>query len=150
MIIADTGFFIALGNQDDRLHSLAVQTLNILTEPLITTYPVITETCYLLLARVGNQAQCEFLRDVADQAFEVFHLEPHHVHRMVVLIEKYADLPMDMADASLVLLAEQLGHGRILTVDQRDFNTYRWNNSASFENLLNESSPTCLREVEVS
>lgn len=55
---------------------------------------------------------------------------------MVELMEKYADLPMDMADASLVVLAEYLRHGRILTVDQRDFSTYRWNNNHPFENLL--------------
>jgi uncharacterized protein len=47
MIIADTGFFVALGNQTDRNHSAAIQFLEFLQEPLITTYPVITETCYL-------------------------------------------------------------------------------------------------------
>jgi hypothetical protein len=40
----------------------------------------------------------------------------------------YADLPMDLADASLVILAEHLGHGRILSTDKRDFHTYRWKN----------------------
>jgi hypothetical protein len=55
---------------------------------------------------------------------------------MVELMEKYADLPMDLADASLVVLAEYLGHGRILTVDRRDFNVYRWGNEQVFENLL--------------
>lgn len=136
MIIADTGFFIALGNQSDQDHLLAVQALNTLNEPLVTTYPVITETCYLLLARGGNTAQCNFLRNLAGGAFEVFHLQRHHVERMVELIEQYADLPMDMADASLVVLAEHLQHGRILTVDQRDFSIYRWNNNNPFENLL--------------
>jgi uncharacterized protein len=43
---------------------------------------------------------------------------------------------MDLADASLVVLAEQLGHGRILTVDRRDFSVYRWQNNQPFENLL--------------
>ncbi|MEJ6480081.1 PIN domain-containing protein [Nostoc punctiforme UO1] len=136
MIVADTGFFVALGNQNDRYHQLVLQVLNTLNEPLVTTYPVITETCYLLLARRGdNNAQCSFLREVAQEAFEVFDLRSHHA-RMVELMEKYADLPMDMADASLVVLAEHLGHGRILTLDQRDFNTYRWNNSNPFNNLL--------------
>ncbi len=51
-------------------------------------------------------------------------------------MEKYADLPMDFADASLVVLAEHLGHGRILSVDRRDFNTYRWKNTHPFENLM--------------
>jgi uncharacterized protein len=49
---------------------------------------------------------------------------------------KYQDLPMDLADASLVILAEHLGHGRIFSVDRRDFNTYRWKNTQPFENLL--------------
>jgi uncharacterized protein len=43
---------------------------------------------------------------------------------------------MDLADASLVALADYLGHGRILTVDRRDFSVYRWGNSQPFENLL--------------
>ncbi|MBW4689115.1 MAG: PIN domain-containing protein [Komarekiella atlantica HA4396-MV6] len=136
MIIADTGFFVALGNQNDQKHQLAIQVLNDLKEPLITTYPVITETCYLLARGGGNNAQCIFLREVAEEAFEVFDLRSSHVGRMVELMEKYADLPMDMADASLVVLAEYLGHGRILTVDQRYFSTYRWNNNHPFENLL--------------
>ena len=43
---------------------------------------------------------------------------------------------MDLADASLVLLAERLGHGRILSTDQRDFEAYRWKQHHPFENLL--------------
>ena len=43
---------------------------------------------------------------------------------------------MDFADASLVVLAEHLGHGKILTVDRRDFNIYRWRNTNLFENLM--------------
>ena len=134
MIIADTGFFVALGNQNDQQHQLAVQVLNTLYEPLITTYTVITETCYLLARGGGTPAQCSFLREVAQEAFE--ELRSRHVARMVELMEQYADLPMDMADASLVVLAEYLGHGRILTLSQRDFNIYRWNNSNFFDNWL--------------
>jgi predicted nucleic acid-binding protein len=48
------------------------------------------------------------------------------------------ELPMDLADASLVLLAERLGHGRIVSTDQRDFRTYRWKCHHPFENLLLE------------
>jgi uncharacterized protein len=51
-------------------------------------------------------------------------------------MEKYAKLPMDLADASLVILAEHLGHGRILSIDFRDFNTYRWKNQYQFENMM--------------
>jgi uncharacterized protein len=55
---------------------------------------------------------------------------------MTELMEQYTNLPMDLADASLVVLAEHLQHGRILTVDRRDFSTYRWNKTQTFQNLL--------------
>ena len=136
MIIADTGFFVALGNQTDQDYPLALQLLDRLNEPLITTYPVITETCYLLLNRVNHAAQCSFLETIAENMVDVFELNSQHVRRMVELMRRYADLPMDMADASLVVLAESLGHGRILTVDRRDFSIYRWNSQEPFENLF--------------
>ncbi|MBI4781847.1 MAG: hypothetical protein HY785_11070 [Oscillatoriophycideae cyanobacterium NC_groundwater_1537_Pr4_S-0.65um_50_18] len=63
MIIADTGFFVALGNRADQNHSAAIQILSGLRETLITAYPVITETCYLLARDSGINAQCAFLDD---------------------------------------------------------------------------------------
>jgi uncharacterized protein len=75
MIIADTGFFFALANQDDDYHSIAKRTRPLLNESLITTYPVMTETCYLLLENLGNKAQCQFLRGYLAGAFEVFDLQ---------------------------------------------------------------------------
>jgi uncharacterized protein len=136
MIIADTGFFVALGNQSDRFHAQAIAVLNQFSEPLITTYPVISETCYLLARESGIAVECTFLREIVTGRITIFQLETSHVNRITDLIERYADLPMDLADASLVVLAEQLGHGRILTVDRRDFSVYRWQNNQPFENLL--------------
>ncbi len=49
---------------------------------------------------------------------------------------RYRELPMDLADASLVVVAEDLGTGRILSTDQRDFRAYRWKNRKPFKNLL--------------
>ena len=138
MILADTGFFIALGNNGDRYHSRAIQVISTLREPLITTYPVITETSYLLARDAGLAVQFEFLTEVANGTFPVFDFQRQHLSRMVELMRRYANLPMDLADASLVVLAEYLGHGRILTCDRRDFNIYRWNNNNPFENLLIE------------
>jgi uncharacterized protein len=86
---------------------------------------VLTETCYLLMARGGSRAQSAFLRSVGEGFAEVFVLGSYHFLRMAELMERYQDL-LNMADASLVVLAEQLEHGRILTVDRRDFNVYRW------------------------
>jgi len=139
MIIADTGFWLALANRKDRHHGRARQRLAGLDEPLVTTWPVVTETCYLLLDRLGPVSQQRYLRSFAGGAFDVFDLRREDAPRMVALMAEYADLPMDLADASLVVLAEHLGHGRILSTDQRDFHAYRWKRRRPFENLLLDS-----------
>ena len=138
MIIADTGFWLALANRKDRYHKKAVQYLEGSPELLITTWPVMTETCHLLLHRLGREAQIAFMRSYASEAFEVFDIdnEGKYRNRVLALMIQYADLPMDLADASLVLLAEHLGHGKILSTDLRDFKTYQWKQRKPFENLL--------------
>ena len=70
---------------------------------------------------------------------KVFDLNYVDCARAASLVLKYRDLPMDFADASLVILAEHLGHGRILSSDRRDFEAFRFKNSHSFENLLFQS-----------
>jgi len=136
MIITDSGFWVALVNPDDNHHPIAVKTLAKINEPLITTEPVITEVCHLLLKRRGRHSMLAFMDSYQQDAFSVFQINPHNKHRIFSLMQQYADLPMDFADASLVLLAEQLGHGRILSTDKRDFHTYRWKNTQPFTNLL--------------
>ena len=138
MIITDTGAFVALLSERDEDHAIAQQAFIERSEGFITTYPVITETCYLLARSVGQRAARAFLQSIVRNAAEVFHLQNSHLDRMIVLMQKYEDLPMDFADASLVLLAEELGHGRILTTDRRDFSVYRWRDTQSFENLLSD------------
>jgi len=97
MIIADTGFFLALFNANDSYHQQALSVLNQIHEPLITTHPVISETCYLLVARGGGiQQECNFLIDVAEQAFQVFDLQLIHFQPMAALIQQYADFPWTM------------------------------------------------------
>lgn len=136
MIIVDTGFWLALVDQKDTYHQKAKQTLKQYNEPLITTWCVVTETCYLLLKRKGANAQVAFINSLNQGLFAVFNLESHHSLPIAQLLIKYANLPMDLADASLVILAEHLGHGRIFSVDRRDFNVYRWKQNYHFENLL--------------
>jgi uncharacterized protein len=139
MIIADTGFWLALANRKDHHHDRAQKYLASLDEPLVTTWPVVTETCYLLLDRLGPVSQQSYLRSFAGGAFDVFDLRREDAPRIGNLMAKYSALPMDLADASLVVLAEHLGHGRILSTDQRDFRAYRWKQHRPFENLLFDS-----------
>jgi predicted nucleic acid-binding protein len=136
VVIVDSGAWLALANRRDRHHSRVKGVLASLREPLVSTTPVLTETSHLLLARLGTEALLRFVNSWASAAFEVFELRSEHAPRIVVLMKKYANLPMDLADASLVVLAESLGHGRIISTDQRDFGAYRWKNRHPFENLL--------------
>lgn len=136
MIIADTGFWVALADDADKYHQLAIDKLDTLNESLITTWPVLTEVCHLLLKRQGVNAELGFIRSYQQGAFLIFDLREDHKDNLLILMEKYADLPMDLADASLVILAEEQGDGRILSTDQRDFQTYRWKNTHPFQNIL--------------
>jgi predicted nucleic acid-binding protein len=136
VIIADTGFWLALANASDRFHAAALRALERVREPLICTWPVMTETCHLLASRLSVDSELAFVQSAAFGAFEIFPLDTGHLARALELMEKYRDLPMDLADASLVILAEELGTGRILSTDQRDFRTYRWKQRKPFRNLL--------------
>lgn len=137
-LIVDSGFWVALGNQKDKHHSIARRALAEFDQFIfVVTWPIITEASHLLQGRVGFQAQMVFLENISRGGAEIFHIdETVHLDDMRVLMQKYQNLLMDLADASLFILAQALGHGRILSTDQRDFNTYRWKNHVPFENLL--------------
>ncbi|MEB4591909.1 hypothetical protein VSS37_13030 [Candidatus Thiothrix sp. Deng01] len=137
-LIADGGFWVALGNKKDRYHEAAITALDTFeNSAFVVTWPVIAEASHLLYNRVDFQAQLLFWHNIEQGGADIFHLdEAHHLSRVRELMLKYRDLPMDLADASLVILAEELGHGRILSTDERDFNSYRWKNREPFENLL--------------
>jgi len=136
MVLSDTGFWFAFFNPKDRFHAHSMAVMQRLDEGLITTWQVITETCYLLGKTLGNESQLRFLQAIEAGYVEIFQIQLHHLAHIQKLMQKYADLPMDLADASLVILAEELGHGRILSTDRRDFKTYQWKNHKPFQNLL--------------
>jgi len=136
MILVDTGFWLALANRGDAAHNKARLALTRHRGPFVTTWPVMTETCHLLASRLGYDAELAFVRSAVAGAFEIFHLDPDHLPRIEVLMVKYRNLPMDLADASLVIAAEELGSGRILSTDRRDFGAYRWKSRKPFTNLL--------------
>jgi len=138
VIIADTGFWVAILDDRDSFHPLALKVAEKIEEPLITTIPVITEVCYLLQNRRGQNFATAFLRSHRRGAFKLFDMDEGHFGRCEELMNQYANLPMDFADASLVVLAEHLGHGRIVSTDQRDFGAYRWKNRHPFDNLLQD------------
>jgi predicted nucleic acid-binding protein len=98
----------------------------------------LTETCHLLVHRLSEGAAIAFIRSGTLGAFQIFALDHSHLPRVEQLMTKYQDLPMDLADASQVILAEELGSGRILSTDKREFGAYRWKNRKPFRNLLSD------------
>lgn len=136
-LIIDSGFFIALGNSRDQHHKKAVKILDTLPKrQWITTWPVLTEVCHLLL-NVAPDKIFPFLQNLENGAITVFPISEMDYSTLYSLMVQYRDLPMDLADVSLVLLANHLGHGDIVSTDARDFKTYRWKNHHPFTNLFN-------------
>ena len=136
MIIVDTGAWVGLANRRDRDHEPCRGFFRANREPLLTTFPVLVETVHLLFQRVGVAMTLAWMETIRQQDIRFFSLASAHLPRIAALMRQYRNLPMDLADASLVLLAEELGTGRIVSTDQRDFNAYRWKNRKPFHNLL--------------
>jgi hypothetical protein len=136
MILVDAGFLYALLDKDDAWHVRAVAASEGLKEKWITTWPVLTEATHLVVRWLGVEPATALMEDVADGDIALWDIAPESRRRVPALMQRYADLPMDLADASLVLLADFLEQGRILTTDERDFRTYRWKSRKPFQNLL--------------
>ena len=88
-----------------------------------------------MVTRLGVQAELRFIEQVSRNV-EIHEIRQRHLDAIHALMEKYANLPMDLADASLVVAATELGEGRILSTDLRDFDAYRWKDAEPFHNLL--------------
>lgn len=136
MLIVDTGFLYALADGRDRWHSRAAEWASSVEEGWVTTWPVVTETCHLLASRLDPSFAADIVDDIDAGVIALWEPARSLWPRAAQLMRKYQALPMDLADATLVLLAERLGHGRILSTDVRDFETYRWSGRKTFENLL--------------
>ncbi|MEO9101366.1 MAG: VapC toxin family PIN domain ribonuclease [Burkholderiaceae bacterium] len=98
-----------------------------------------TETACLLQAWLGTDAASAFVAEVAERSIFVCDLPKESVSRMARLMVQYGKLPMDLADASLLLLAQHSNHGRVLTTDGRDFGAYRWKSRRPFVDLMADS-----------
>lgn len=136
MILVDTGFLYALLDKNDAWHTRALAASKAINEGWVTTWPVLTETVHLIGRWLGQDPAQALMSDVADGAITVWDIPKRDLPLLVDYMHSYSDLPMDLADGSLLLLAHNMNHGRIFTTDERDFNAYRWKNSKPFENLL--------------
>ncbi len=132
-VLLDTGPIVALLDRSERRHREVSQMVTTLAAPMVTCEAVIAEACYLLRGLDG--ATAAVLGNVEAGNFLVPYRITGRAARLAKLIKKYADLPMDMADACLVDMAGELGNGQILTLDG-DFRIYRWGRNRPFDLLL--------------
>lgn len=123
MILVDAGPLIALIHEDDDEHQRCREAFAAMNEPLGTVWPAVAEAMHLL--SFSSQAQQALWEMIEAGAVEILPLGVDDVPRMKELMRKFRDLPMDLADAALVRIAERERLRRIFTLDRRDFQIYR-------------------------
>lgn len=138
--VVDSGFLVGLFDEGDPLHRRCREFLRDYRGRFLTTEAVITEA--LALLSTVQQVRClEWLGDAVQAGLLAVDREPLDFRAAEKLARKYADQPMDFADASLVLLAARSGVREVLTADRRDFAVYRFRGRIRFIDVLGESSP---------
>jgi predicted nucleic acid-binding protein len=130
---------VALIDAGEPDHEICRDALADLAGPMLVTWPVFTEAMYLLGDAGGWKAQAVLWALVSRGDLEVIELTEESIGRCHVLMEKYSDTPMSLADASLVAGAESLGLKRIFTLDS-DFDVYRFRGRQRFETIPTASN----------
>lgn len=123
MILVDAGPLVALIHADDQEHQRCKGAFESLNEPMGTVWPALTEAMYLL--GFSWKAQDALWELVETEVVRILSLDHRDLPRMRQLMRQYRDLPMDLADAALVRVAEREKLRRVFTVDRRDFEVYR-------------------------
>ena len=134
MTVTDAGALIAIIDADVADPPLCVDALNLLTIPLVTMWPAFAEAMYLLARAGGVRSQQTLWRRVRTDLLLVGDLSPSAVDRSAHLMDQYADRPMDLADATIVALAEERGDRRIFTLET-DFQVYRFRGRQRIETV---------------
>jgi uncharacterized protein len=135
-IIADSGPLIALFDHDDPRHRVALDFFRSWKGGVLITWPVATEVCHLLGFSVD--VQLDFLRWAKSGGVTVEDLPEDAFEQIVAWTEKYRDLPMDLADASILILAMRTGIRSVVSFDS-DFEVYRLPDKKRLRNLITHS-----------
>ena len=132
-VLIDAGPLVALIDRSDPYHQACREALATIRDPLGTVWPAFTEAMYLL--RSSAQAQRALWDMIKLGAVRLAELGHDDCPRMNELMWKYRDLPMDLADAALVRVAERERLRRVFTVDRHDFEVYRPHRLGRFDIL---------------
>lgn len=122
-LLLDTGALVSLLDRSQTHHATCQRFFDTWTGPVVSTEAVLTEATHLLSSvHQGVTAAVDFV--LAGGAVLV-PSTPASLARVRALLDKYADLPMDFADATLVVLGEDVGSSLVFTTDRTDFAVYR-------------------------
>ena len=132
MLIVDAGPLYAAADTSDSNHAVCDELLNNATGPLLVGELAVSEVAYLLGVRLGAQAEIAFAQSIAAGELTVEPVLDTEWSRIAELTEQYGDLPLGMADASLVALAERHNAREIATLDHRHFGVVRPKHVDSF------------------
>lgn len=132
MILLDTsGLYSALSARQPE-HEQVKQTLENEEGPFFLSPFVLAEVDYLIEDRVGIDAELAFLREVEAGAYTLVPFNKETVAEARAVIERYRDLGIGLADASIVVLSRLLGTTRVLTLDERHFRALQTADGAPF------------------
>lgn len=123
MIAIDTGPIVALFDKNDDKHHLCLNIFKKVNEPIITTWPVLTEVFYLL--SFSSRVQDDLWEFIERGVVSIYDINKDLMKTCRRLMKKYHDLPMDLADATLVAVAEAENISTIFTLDHKDFRIYK-------------------------
>ena len=132
-VLIDAGPLIALFDKDDFYHKSVKKFISINNCKLVTTTAVITETTHMLDFNV--KTQIDFLKWINDKGVAIYEMQQKDIQRIIDLSIKYSDIPMDFADATLVVAAEQTGIRKIISIDS-DFEIYRLPSKEMIKNIF--------------
>jgi hypothetical protein len=138
--LLDTGPLVSYLVASEKEHPQVVTRLDPFAGQLFTTSAVITEAMHFVAkARKGPTLLAEFVAQSGIQVLDFSGADA--LADAAQRMEKYADTPMDYADATLVLLAEHLGVFELLTLDRRGFSVYRSSRGERFSLVLDQPGP---------
>lgn len=132
--LMDTGFLLALLNDDDHLHTKCRKTFALEPKPLLPMV-VLPELAYMVIRNTGYAPFIAFVRSALNNDPPLVATVEADLSRAMSLMERYGSSRIDFVDCVIVAMAERLNIGRILTVDQRDFRMIRPNHIVAFEIL---------------
>jgi len=130
-LLVDTGPLVAILSPDDEYHQTCAEALRRMPVPLLSCWPVITEAAWLL--RKSPRAMQELLRLVSGGLVDLLPLKAGEISSIAALLKRHSDMQPELADATLVYLAEREQIDTIFSLDRRDFSVYRLGRKRVFQ-----------------